>query len=834
MPVLDSVMERLGPTWALAATPLLVGAVLSLWVAGHTLRRRHETIGQATAILNLSIALYLLGYAFELAGGSLEQVAFWLKVEYLGIANVPLLVFIVAVAWAGRARWLAPPVLAPMLGVSLTTCLLALTNERHELIWRGLKVETAGALTRTQFDRGPWYWIHNTFIYLLLIAAIAVLIRELRHRQGLFRRQAGVMLAGILLPAGVHVVYLIRPALAPVDPNPYALFLTAMALSWGVLESRLWDLVPVAREAVVASMGDAVVVIDGRGRVADVNPAARRLLAAGTGLPGRPLAEVVPELAGLVTPGDEPSRSEIELDRHGESHDFEVTVQPLIAQGRESGRVLVLRETTARKRAEAEAAEGRAQLAALVDSMMDAVIAIGEDGRVQVFNAAAERTFGIPATRMIGSSLDPLVPLRFRARHQEGIGALSHGGESRAPRVVTGLRASGQEFPAEVSLSRSDMGGHSVWTAIVRDVSEQQRAREKEVRLRQDLEAAAAEWRHTFDSMEEAMAILGAEGRVLRLNRAATEAAGMPYAESIGKPLRELGDGQPWSGAATALRNAGAGSRNAQRVLDRRTGRTWDVTVSPVEPDGGRGRFLLVARDVTDWVRLEEASRQAERLAAMGAITAGVAHEVRNPLFAISANVDVIGKILEEREDMVGPLGAVRREVARLGELMQDLLEYGRPPRLVLADAPLEGAIDAAIDACRELATGHRVDLARHDRDGSWVVPMDRARMQQVFENLIANALEYAPPGTEVSVTTEGLLKDRGRWVRCLVGDRGTGIHEEDLPRLFEPFFTRRKGGTGLGLSIVQTLVEQHGGRVQARNRAGGGAELIVELPCSG
>jgi len=110
----------------------------------------------------------------------------------------------------------------------------------------------------------------------------------------------------------------------------------------------------------------------------------------------------------------------------------------------------------------------------------------------------------------------------------------------------------------------------------------------------------------------------------------------------------------------------------------------------------------------------------------------------------------------------------------------------------------------------------------------------DPGRLEQVFRNLIDNAICFSPVGQTVTVAARELERNGARWIEIEVRDQGPGFNEADLPRVFEPFFTRRQGGTGLGLSIVRRMVEEHGGRVSARNSEGGGAIVHVELPAAG
>lgn len=233
----------------------------------------------------------------------------------------------------------------------------------------------------------------------------------------------------------------------------------------------------------------------------------------------------------------------------------------------------------------------------------------------------------------------------------------------------------------------------------------------------------------------------------------------------------------------------------------------------------------LAAREVAE---LEQSLRRRERMAAMGSLVLGVAHEVRNPLFGISSTLDALEARVRP-EGVAHHLETLRSQVDRLGKLMNDLLEYGRPQALERQPEELPGMLTEASRACDYLARakGARVELEVHGELEA--LPVDRKRIVQVFQNLLENALHQSPPGGCVTVALE--RGDDGALARVAVRDRGPGFSAADLPHVFEPFFTRRKGGTGLGLSIVQRIVEQHGGLVKARNHPAGGAEVVVLLP---
>jgi signal transduction histidine kinase len=214
----------------------------------------------------------------------------------------------------------------------------------------------------------------------------------------------------------------------------------------------------------------------------------------------------------------------------------------------------------------------------------------------------------------------------------------------------------------------------------------------------------------------------------------------------------------------------------------------------------------------------------------MGTLVAGVAHEVRNPLFGISSTLDAYRAELS-RPGYEECATALRGEVNRLILLMQDLLEYGKPPALHIETGRIDEITRQAVEGRRSAGRSAGVKIRNRVPSDLPALLMDQSRLRQVFENLIDNAVQHSPRGGEV-VVEGAIVEHAGRqWIECRVEDRGAGFAIEDLDRVFEPFFTRRPGGTGLGLSIVQRIVEEHSGKVSAANRPGGGGSILVRFP---
>jgi PAS domain S-box-containing protein len=269
----------------------------------------------------------------------------------------------------------------------------------------------------------------------------------------------------------------------------------------------------------------------------------------------------------------------------------------------------------------------------------------------------------------------------------------------------------------------------------------------------------------------------------------------------------------------------------------RRDGSTFPVQLAISEMHIGRRRlFRATARDLTEQkgaeervAQLQAEVRRNEVLALIGSLVAGFAHEARNPLFGISAVLDALAARFGDATEYAQHFAMLRRDVQRLNDLMQDLLEFGRPSSELTAGA-IGPVLAEAVEECTALASQRTVSIATRSEADEALVAMN-ARLVRAFQNLLQNAIQFAPGGSEVTMQSVTVVVDERQWFECTIRDRGPGVGADDLPHLFEPFFSRRRGGTGLGLAIVQRIVEDHRGQVSATNHPDGGAAITVRLP---
>ena len=371
---------------------------------------------------------------------------------------------------------------------------------------------------------------------------------------------------------------------------------------------------------------------------------------------------------------------------------------------------------------------------------------------------------------------------------------------------------------------------------IATDVTDRKLLDEEQRRMHASIQQSAIEWRQTFNAMDFPVLIVDLESRIRRLNKAAHEIADRADEEIVGQKIAEAGSGEPWQKAANLISQIreNGGSRSAE-CRDHVTGKVWAVTAYLLHEFGAFGeRAILIAQDITQRSELEASVRRSEMMSLLGSLVAGVAHEVRNPLFGISSILDAFETRFSDRTEYVRYTNVLRDELARLNILMEELLEYGKPYRGELYLSSVDDVVTKSMRSCLPVADVARVKLVNKVTNRIPHVLVDRRRLSKVFVNLIENAIQHSPAGETVRVEAGESREGNQLWLDCAVKDSGVGVSQEDLATIFEPFFSKRRGGTGLGLAIAKKIMEEHGGKLIAGNNPEGGACMIARFPIPG
>jgi two-component system sensor histidine kinase PilS (NtrC family) len=339
-----------------------------------------------------------------------------------------------------------------------------------------------------------------------------------------------------------------------------------------------------------------------------------------------------------------------------------------------------------------------------------------------------------------------------------------------------------------------------------------------------------------FESVGSGLVAVDEEVRVTAFNRAAESITGVPRADALG---------QPWSAIfgqdidLAAVRRAADGptelpSRH-EFQLKRKDGTAvpLGITFWALRSGGRDGVGLIgVCQDLSLIKQMEERMRQADRLAAVGRLSANMAHEIRNPLASISGALQMLVKDLPADGMRRRLVEIVLKESGRLNALVGDFLEYARPAPLAAIPVDMAQLFDEVLLLIEHQSAPFSLKIVREYGD-SPVACVDPQQMRQALWNLCLNAVQAMPDGAgEIRVGSRVLAGNPPR-LQFWIADSGAGIAEHDLPHIFEPFYSTKAGGTGLGLALVYRVVQDHGGQIDVRTRQDEGTTFILTLPAA-
>ncbi len=488
-----------------------------------------------------------------------------------------------------------------------------------------------------------------------------------------------------------------------------------------------------------------------------------------------------------------------------------------------------------------ELSSSQARYKALFDLVADAVFMVDHAGIVVAVNKREEQVLGYPEGEILGRRILDIVPPAYHEELVYRIGKLVQG-ERRVPtQEMDVLSRDGQAVQAEIDLIRVETGDRPSVLVQVRDITERKRLERELQSHREELETKVRERTREIEDTKQYLENLleNANDVIYTLDveqcftyvNGKVEAWGYRKEDLLGRPYLSL----------LSKRHRG---RRLKSTLDIGTKQVYEVevvsksgeprsvmvSVSPLCGSDGRITGVLgIARDMTDMKRFEQYLRSSEKLASVGKLAAGVAHEINNPLGGI------LNCLYNIRKGMLPParqeeyLSAIEDGLRRVQKIVRQLLDFSQQHQPELAPTEINSVVERVLVLTNHIFVGNQISLEiQYGRDLPPVM-IDRHMIEQVLMNLVLNAVQAIRSGGKVTITTrvvEGL---------CLVEvrDTGCGIPPQVLPRIFDPFFTTKGTGegTGLGLSVSLGIVERHGGRILVESDVGKGSTFTLCLP---
>lgn len=396
-------------------------------------------------------------------------------------------------------------------------------------------------------------------------------------------------------------------------------------------------------------------------------------------------------------------------------------------------------------------------------------------------------------------------------------------------------------------------GDLNVYNDIVRNKNEQTRAiahttarlfweisrmANVQEEIKQNLQNTAAVCDMVLNELiQEDIMIFGLDYKIININDSFLNKLGLKRSEVIGRYCYEIThhQQQPCSGdqhpcPLTTLLETGKPSQVTHTHLDKNGNeRFFSISCYPLRDSGRIAGAIEISKDITRDINMQKSLMRQEKMVSIGRLSAGVAHEINNPLTTILTSSMLIQEDLEKDSPIFQELEIISREALRCRKIVKSLLDFARQTTQAKKMSDLNAVINESYILTRKQAAFGDVNVQLSLAENLPQVNIDADQIQQTLINLILNAIEATEAGGTVILTSRN-LPDTGQ-VEIVVSDTGIGIPPENIESIFEPFFTTRESGTGLGLSISHGIIEQHGGTIKVESPPGKGTRFTIRLP---
>jgi PAS domain S-box-containing protein len=828
--------------------------------------------------------------AGEFTSADLSSILLWDKAAYIGVVTVPVAWMVFVLEYTGRGAWLMTRNVVLLCFVPVVTLLLDWTNELHGLIFSRFELVSYGSLSIVQVTWGTWFWVFAAYSYLLITLGTVMLLHQSASSQRKDRWQTAMLVVAVLVPlaaSGLDVFGFVYP----VDLTPMAFTFTGFAVFLAVFRFRLFEIMPVAREAVIRDMGDGVIVLDMNNHVVGINPAGERMIGYKKAEAlGKPIAELL-KLGGLDVQALANWPSEINLTRVGSQHYFDVRQAPLHDRvGGLIGYVTVLHDVTDRKRAEEELRRKAQELTALQATVLDITSIPGDLQRL--LDAIVER-----AVRLLGAGSGGLYlcdPKRREARcvvsHSTpqdftgvvlkyGEGAAGTVAETGKPLIIDDYR----KWEGRASVYEKDkpfgavLSAPMLWqnqvTGVIHVMEEStvrcftqadlellmlfanhaaiavqnarllERAQHQAADLQRysmDLERMVAErtaklaesedeLRLLADSLPALISYVDSEQRYRFNNKAYEEWFGQPVSEIIGRQVREVLGEPTYQRIRPRIEAALSGkTQSYEYELPHRSRGTRYVRAQYVPDFGEYGQVKGIFVLTSDITERKQMEERLLRAERLAAI-GETAAMVGHDLRNPLQAISCAAHILKKKLTPVGD-----EETREMLEAVENSVAH--------SDNIVNDLLEYSEDIRLELSETTPKSITR-DALLDVKIPkniavsdmashepkmrVDTAKIKRIFINLIENAVDSMPNGGKLTITSN----KSNNSVELMFTDTGVGIPEQILRHLWKPLITTKPKGIGLGLAICKRIAEAHGGSIVVDSKEGKGTTFTLTLP---
>ena len=503
--------------------------------------------------------------------------------------------------------------------------------------------------------------------------------------------------------------------------------------------------------------------------------------------------------------------------------DIRATMGQIFYEGRPAFQA-ILEDVTQRKQTEQALKDSEERYRTLVEGANDAVFLETFDGHIVDINTKACEMLGYTRSELLHLIMADLVHQNDSQVEEEE----KKEGEPSQHREELMLRKDGSQMPVEVNTSILRLKGEKYLMSVVRDITQRKEKELRQKHLEQAIFESKKRLMAVFDGIMSPLTITDLDHNIIMVNKATASLFGSKIPRLLGRKcyeaFRKESEPCPNCPVSETIRSSKPSHRLSTNPIVNKT--LEEYTYPIFDASGNLSLIINYGIDVTDKIKMERQLVQADKMASLGTLAAGIAHEIRNPMATINLNTQILLRDLNVGEEHQVYMLDIQKEVKKIERIISEILEFSKPRPAHL----VETNINEVVLSVHELT---RVQLRQDDlrvhfnlADHLPAVLIDPAQISQVVINLVINAMQAMPDGGDLTVTTQ--TASTTSRVELLVGDTGLGIPNENLPKIFDPFFTNKPEGTGLGLAIARQILEKNQAAIRVSSKEGHGTVFRI------
>jgi two-component system NtrC family sensor kinase len=517
----------------------------------------------------------------------------------------------------------------------------------------------------------------------------------------------------------------------------------------------------------------------------------------------------------------------------GQPRPFEVCVSTAATPDKKKKIAIFIRDLTERILMERTIRRSNEFMTSLIESSYDGIIAADMTGTIIIFNKGAENLLGYTADEVVGKmNAAALYPPGVAQDIMKKLRDEKFGGKGKlAAQRYVGIAKSGERIPVMLSGSliyQDDKEAATVgFFYDLRDILSAQ----------QEILESEKNFHYLFETVRHGLYFSTREGRFVDCNQTLLDMLGYASKEeflSIDIPTRLYADPAERLRFQEIIERDGY-VKDYEVTFKRKNGQPIDVQLTAnIKKDRSGIWYQGLVIDMTERRIREQQMLQSAKMASLGKLAAGVAHEINNPLGGIFVYANLLKEKTEKDNPLQGYIEKILTSASRTKEIVKGLLEFSRPTKLNFISTSVNDAVENVLTLLDQQGLFYHIEVSRHFMDSPPGVIADPTQLEQVFMNIIMNATEAMQGAGSLDITTA--LSDGGKSVDTIITDTGPGIPEKDIGRIFEPFYTTKGpsstgSGTGLGLAISYGIIEKHNGTIEVTSTEGDGTTFTVRLP---